>query len=85
MGSGPLARRKPAPDAHGAKLSGQAGSKPNGPEYSRTRVVVGLPLRTKQTSPLAVATKTGTMAGKDDVFQKTSNIFVVLGASVSEN
>lgn len=83
MGSGPL-RKKPG--AHevepSPRTSGYPDSKPSGPDSSR--VVTGLPLREPSTQPppdRSAAVKG--MAGKDDVFQDASHIFVVLGASVS--
>ncbi len=92
MGSGQSRRRGtggpgPAaggPDDHVGATSGhaagsQAPRSSSSPDSSR--VVVGLPLRTPQLSP---APQKAAMAGKDDVFEKASNIFVVLGASVSQ-
>ena len=82
MGSGTSSRRKGA-DGHGGGTSGKAGSKPSGPDPSR--VVTGLPLRTPQLTPAPQKqTQTAAMAGKDEVFEKASSIFVVLGASASD-
>lgn len=84
MGNGPLAlRRKGARDVE-PNTSGYPGSKPSGPD-SGGRVVTGLPLRVPSSQPDPANTAAARpMAGKDDVFQDASNIFVVLGASVSE-
>lgn len=80
MGSGPL-RKKAAQNAR-EDTSGYADSKSSGPD-SRRVVAAGLPLRlpssTEATNPAAAKQ----MAGEEDVFQDTSNIFVVFGASVS--
>ena len=85
MGSGPLARKKHNLQVQEKDTSGKTGNKS---PYS-SRVITGLPLRVsaQQTSPAPPApqpaTKTKGMAGKDEVFGKTCNIFLVLGASVS--
>lgn len=83
MGSGTSSRRRKA-EGHGEDTSGQGGSKPSsGPDPSR--VVTGLPLRTPKLTPdtQEQPPQEKAMASKDEVFQKASSIFVVLGASAS--
>lgn len=82
MGGG-LTRKKGTQNE--SDTSGYSVNKRSGPDSSRT--VTGLPLRvpSAQPAPASPASTAATrpMAGKEDVFQDASNIFVVLGASVS--
>lgn len=85
MGSGPIKRLSNKSD-NSADTSGVTGSKPtsgSGPDSSRK--IIGLPLRAVSSSPAPEQRTKGKakMAGKDDVFEKATNIFVVLGASVN--
>jgi hypothetical protein len=82
MGSGPLQRKKGARNVE-AGTSGFADGKPSAPDSS-DRVATGLPLRVPSSQPSPASSAAAkAMAGKEEVFQDASSIFVVLGASVS--